>query len=550
MTNLSLLKPTPMPAHLLQMLRNKKRPQPVMTTSESRAGAILEGSRNDALFRHAVALRHKGLSKQAISDSIHAINRADCNPPLGDDEVDTVIKGVLEYTPNSSTTFNPTDVGNAEGFVNSQNGEIKHCFTRKRWLIWNGKYWKEDETKEVIQRLVAWLKLMESVPINPNDDVAEIARKNSRKKHYQRTQAKARVEAAEWLARSHPECAMRGSEWNLQHHLLNLTNGTYNLATYTLQPHSKADLITNILGYGFDATAQSLEFQQFLDRIFAGDSEGTNFIVDLMGYSLLGEPREQKAFIFTGNGGNGKSTLLATLLELHGSYGVAAQPTMFAQRNTSGTRNDLARLVGKRLVSAPEINNGDKIDEMLLKQVTGGDAISARFLYAEYFDFVPQFVLIFTANNLPQVRGIDDGIWRRIVVVPFVVQIPEDTQNKGLKDALKKELSGIFNLALDGLRRYRARGLVLPESVRRATDRYRNEANNLDEFISERGIVSADRYIRCSEFHDAYAGWANARQYPALSKSDIRLLMPQKGYTIRKRHGGIESYEGIDIECI
>jgi putative DNA primase/helicase len=543
MNNLLQLNPTPMPEHLLQaILTSGKQPLRCART-KNEAGGIHEGGRNDTLFRHAVALHHKGVSEEGIRSSVHAINESDCDPMLHASEVDSIVDGVLRYEPDVRVNFTLTDVGNVEKFVAAQKGEVKHCFTRKRWFIWNNKRWEEDVTGRLIHRIVEWLKILEATPIDEND---ERSHGEKFKKHVRRTQAKARIEAIEWLSR--PHCAMQEKMWDTNPHLINFDNGTLNLETLILQPHNKSDFITNMLGYSFDPAAQCPVFDQFLSRIFVDDAEGAAFVEDLMGYSLLGNPKEQKAFFFFGNGGNGKSTLMEVMLELHDSYGTATQPTTFVQRTNSSARNDLAKLAHKRLVSAPEINEGDKIDEMLLKQVTGGDTVTARFLYGEYFDFIPKFVLIFTANNLPQVKGVDEGIWRRIIVIPFLVQIPESEQNKSIKNALKREMPGIFNMALRGLARYRERGLKIPLSVERATAQYRNEANKMAEFIEDCAKLAPRHKAICSDLHKAYAAWARANGHPTLLPRDIRLILPRYGYEIRRLHGGIDHYIGIDID--
>lgn len=544
------IEPVPLPDHLLKALTELKKPgqRPRLITDKGNAEEkIEEGSRNDFLFREAIGQLHRGVAPDALRASVRAINRHQCHPPLADMEVDQLIENVLGYQSDHKVNHTQTDIGNADKFVESQRGEIKYCFSRKNWLIWNSRYWEEDGVKATNRRIVDWLKMLEATPLPTASDCDEEKRQNQLKKHIKRSQSKARIEAIEWISRFHPECATKHSFWDKDSKLINMRNGTYNLVTQTLQPHKKADNITHMLDFDYDASASCHTFRSFLSRIFDGDEATINFIIDMMGYSLLGEPVEQKAFFFHGGGANGKSTLAELIIGLHGSYGVAAQPTAFVHRSSERVRNDLARLAGKRFVCATEINDADRLDESLLKQVTGGDTLSARFLYGEYFNFRPQFVLVFTANNLPQIRGVDDGIWRRVVVIPFEVQIPEDEQDNHLGAKLRAEMSGIFNLTIEGLERYQRDGVRLPDSVIDATSDYRRDANKVRDFIGERCLIRSNARVLNSGFHKAYFEWARQKGHIPLPSKAIKLAMEKLGYPCR-RSGGNNFYVGIDVK--
>lgn len=543
-----LTQPLPVPAHLRDMLEKlgKKGASnaTILPPASAEGGMIIEGGRNQKLFKLGMGLHHKGLPAEAVLNALLSINKSACNPPLDEEEVVAIAASVARYTADIKTTFIASDYQNAERFVESQEGDIRYCFTRKNWFIWNGKYWEEDKVKAIIVRIANWLKILAALPQSADEEEEKNLKKL--RKHAIKSQSKARLEATEVLARS--LCPMKINWWNSDSRLLNLQNGTYNLGTHALQSHNKADCITYILGYEYDPKAQCPAFEGFLKQISGSDEGMADFITTLMGYTLLGHPVEQKAFFFYGNGSNGKTTLVELILKLLGDYGLATQPSTFVHHRGGGNtvRNDLAALNDKRFVSSPEINDGDRLDETLFKQITGMDTLSARYLYAELFSFKARFVLVFTANNLPQVKGVDEGIWRRITVVPFTVHIPEAAQDKKLLDKCIKELPGIFNLALRGVKHYRKQGLKLTEAMRQANEQYRKEENKLEEFIEEYCTKDTDLSVRCSDFHVHYEDWSKRRNYHGLSRKIIRPLMNKYGYRIVKTNG-VEHYKGIDV---
>jgi len=185
-----------------------------------------------------------------------------------------------------------------------------------------------------------------------------------------------------------------------------------------------------------------------------GNADLIAFLQRATGYSLTGETSEQCLFILHGSGANGKSTFVETIHALLGDYGQKTETKSFMQRQSEGVRNDLARLKGARFASAVEIGRGQKLDEALIEEATGGDRIAARFLFKELFEFQPQFKLFLACNHKPEIRGTDEGIWRRVKLVPFDVTIPPKERDKRLLVKLRAELPGILNWALEGCQQW------------------------------------------------------------------------------------------------
>ena len=204
---------------------------------------------------------------------------------------------------------------------------------------------------------------------------------------------------------------------------LTVENGTLDLRSGALNEHSRGDFITRKLGVVYDKAATCPRWEAFLARAFGGDAALMQFVQRAVGYTLTGETTEQALLVLKGAGANGKSTFLSVLRALLGEYALAADFASFLAGPTS-IRNDLARLSGARLVSASEPERGRPLAESLVKQITGEDPVTARFLFGEFFEFVPNFNLLLCVNKLPQITSDDAALWRRLRVVPFCHVVP------------------------------------------------------------------------------------------------------------------------------
>jgi putative DNA primase/helicase len=257
--------------------------------------------------------------------------------------------------------------------------------------------------------------------------------------------------------------------------LFNVENGTIDLKTGELRPHERGALITKLAPVQYDREAECPTWWKFLMRIFNGNLALIEFLQKAVGYALTGSTREQCLFFLHGLGANGKSTLLEIIHTLLGDYAHRTSSETFLIKKSGGIPNDVAALRGARLVGAVEVESGRRLAEVLIKEMTGGDRISARFLHAEWFDFKPEFKIFLAANHKPVIRGTDHAIWRRIHLIPFNVQIPKPEQDRDLPEKLKAELPGILNWALEGCQMWQLYGLEPPAEVQAATQDYREE---------------------------------------------------------------------------
>ena len=265
--------------------------------------------------------------------------------------------------------------------------------------------------------------------------------------------------------------------------LLNVENGTLDLESLELRPHRREDLLTQIAPVRFDPKATCAIFQAFLLEIIPA-VEVRNFIRRVFGYSLTGLVLEHILVFLHGPGKNGKTTLLNALMETLGDdYAMPAPPKLLVKRSHDEHLTEIASLFGKRLVVCSESGEGARLDEEKVKRLTGGDRLSARRMREDPWTFAPSHTLWLYSNYEPKIQGTDDGIWRRVLLIPFFATPRKVDKELGKK--LRAERAGILNWGLEGLRDYLESGLAPPESVKSATDRYRSEQDVVGRFISE-----------------------------------------------------------------
>lgn len=265
---------------------------------------------------------------------------------------------------------------------------------------------------------------------------------------------------------------------------LNVVNGTIDLRTGRLLPHNPADFITKLSPVEYDPDAQLDLWDEVLDTATDSDTDLQDFLQTTVGYSLTGDVGEEKLFFVHGPTATSKSTFLEAIKSTLGDYAETADFESFLRKPPqSGTlRNDIASLAGKRFVTSIEVDEGRKLAEGLIKILTGGDKIKARFLYHEGFEFVPQFKLWLAANHEPKISDNDDAIWRRIAKVPFTHALPKKDRKPTVKATLRNPAiagSAILAWAVKGCLKWQKEGLVVPEVVERATENYRLEQDPL-----------------------------------------------------------------------
>jgi putative DNA primase/helicase len=328
--------------------------------------------------------------------------------------------------------------------------------------------------------------------------------------------------------------------------LLGVANGVLNLLTGQLVPNSPDLLITRYARAKFIPDAKAPMFMKYMQEVCMGRQELVDFVQEILGYSLSGLTKEQAFFLLLGAGANGKSTLVDTQFHLLGDYAKGLPAHTFIKSESRAIRNDLARLPGVRFAPCAEVNTGKSLDESMVKRSTGGDVMTARFIGKEFFDFHLSAKFFFSVNTLPRVVGADNGIYRRLVVLPFDGNF-EKTMDTELPEKLKGEIDGILTWALKGFQRWHKRGhLIKPDCVVEACKAYRAEMDTVQSFLDDACHIDPKATTPLSTLYEAYQQWAKGTLVDPANKHLFGTLMGQKGF--RKEKSGSWRWKGVALK--
>jgi putative DNA primase/helicase len=324
------------------------------------------------------------------------------------------------------------------------------------------------------------------------------------------------------------DVAIRHDELDADQWSLNAQNGIIDLRDELLTPHDRKARATKIAGADLGMRDTCPTWIAFLTRIMGGDPEMVAFLQRVVGYCLTGSTREQCLFILYGSGSNGKSTFLDTLRAILGDYAIHARAETFVRDTRGGIPNDIAALRGARLVTASEPEQGEQLDEGLVKEMTGDAAMTARFMRSEFFTFQPTFKVLLATNHRPVIRGTDHGIWRRIRLVPFTETISDEEKDRDLGAKLAAEAPGILAWAVDGCTSWQRMGLAPPQAVADATQDYRADMDVLAEFIGEKCILANS--VGNTALYQAFSAWAAANGERPRSHRWLSRALTDRGY--------------------
>lgn len=435
-----------------------------------------------------------------------------------------------------------TDVGNAERLVDAHGRDLRWVSRWKCWLVWDGRRWYRDERGDVERRAKAVIRqLYQDVADAPAEQRPALI------KHAMNSEQSSRLEAMIKLSRSEPGIAIGHDELDQQAMHFTVRNGTVDLTTGRLRPHDRGHLGTKLVDIDYDEHAECPTWLATLSVLFDGDQLLIDYLRRAVGYSLTGNTSEQVLHLCYGTGANGKSTVLDVLAQITGEYGMQSDFQTFLDTGTrSGPRNDVARLNGARLVRSSEVGENKKLNEGLIKSLTGGDIVSARFLYSEDFEFKPQFKLWLAANHKPVIRGTDYAIWRRMRLIPFERTIAPEHRDDGLPSKLAAELPGILNWAIQGCQEWLAEGLKPPERVLAATDSYRLESDVIGAFIEDECEIGAGYEAKGGELYQCYKRWSHDNGEYSVTATAFGRRLDERGYTVTKS-GGFKWRKGLRL---
>ena len=442
-------------------------------------------------------------------------------------------------TDETGLVFRRTDAGNAELYAHLYGDRVRYDHQRSRWLTWDTHRWGADRDGQMWRwatDAARWRgrAAFDGPPGGDRDDQAKWA---------SASESTAKISAMFTQLQAVPPVADTGTGWDANPMLLGCVNGVLNLATGEFRAGRADDRLTLSCGIVYDPTATCPTWMGFLEDVF-GDGEVASFLQRAIGYTITGSTREQVWFLCFGNGGNGKSTYLETLLMLLGglapdSY-AADTPTDTLGKRAPTIPVDIAALVNKRYVMCSESDSLASLNTGRIKSLTGGDPQTARFMRENLFSFTPALKLWLQTNHLPRVDDPTDGFWRRVILVPFNRKFEGAERDLDIKTKLLGELPGILNWALAGCLAWRKDGLRPPRSVLLATLDFRWEADPVGDFKTECCIVEKAARTTPLEMYRLYLGWAERQGIPERGRMgrDIFLrLLADGGFRSTKNNG-------------
>jgi P4 family phage/plasmid primase-like protien len=471
----------------------------------------------------AIATIHKALDDGQAKAATNGPHLGEPGDDQGDDD--------------GEPPLNRTDLGNACRLVKRFGAILRYCPKWGTWLIWDESRWKEDDTG-MIHRLAkkAIRAIGHEVAETDDDEEAKALLKWALT-----SEAKKYIDALIGLAWSEPGIPVVPADLNRDGWLLNVRNGTIDLRTGQLRKHQQADLITKLAPVRFDPDAQCPRWTDFLKRVLV-DDELIGFLQRAAGYALTASVAEHVLFFLHGTGRNGKSTFLKVILTLLGDYCKTIDPNLLVAKCHPEHSTGLTDLDGRRFISTVEVEDGQRMAESLVKQLTGGENINARRMRQDNYEFEVTHKIFLAANHKPEIRGTDEGIWSRIKLIPFDVFIPPEERIKDLdKILIAEEGPGILNWLVQGCLEWQRTGLAEPQAVTDATAGYRTEMDALAGFLDDR----CDRpkpgpdgkptvKVTTDVLYQAYTGWCVANGQKPLPSRKFGAELTKRGFTLDK----------------
>lgn len=476
-----------------------------------------------------------------------------------------VVKQIRKWCGTAAGLEHPlTEAGDAECFADLYQDRVRHDHRQGRWLVSDDAsgIWVPDPVERLTQMTVEMMRARQRQVLALKD----LDQKKKASKWAMDGELRRRLTNTLALARSVPPIADPGDDWDKHPFLLGVQNGVIDLQTGQFRKARPEDRVTMRVRVAYNPAATCPLWIETLANIFAPAADNTlhdladkqaesrrviEFMQRALGYSVTGDCREECCFFTWGEGGNGKGTVMNTLGWLLGDYtDDLPYSTLERSDRGSGIPNDVAKLVGKRFITCAEVNEFN-LNEARLKALTGRDPMTARFLHREFFTFDPVCKIWIATNNKPKIDGQDDGIWRRIHLIPFTRKFEGANQNKRLKDQLREELPGILNWILEGTRLWLRDGLNPPDTVKAATAAYRHESNPITPFIEQCCIVGAEMKVQAKQAYEAYEKFcrdSGVEQWKRLTNKAFFKAMEQRFEKVERREVNRQKfYVGIGL---
>ncbi len=426
--------------------------------------------------------------------------------------------------------YERSDMGNARRMVDMYRSKLRFVHGPNRWLIWDSTRWKPDEKGGIMRCAKECVKNMWRAAGEPTDPFFD---KNLAKWAIS-CQNMSRLAAMIEVAKSEPDFAIKQDDLDSDPWLLNCKNGTIDLHTGKLRKHDPVDLITKRIEVNFDPGAKCPRWTLFMETISGADDELSTFIQRCVGYSITGAIVEHVLLFMYGHGSNGKSTFIETITELLSEYACQIPTESLTVHDRSSVPADIAMLAGARIVATNETESDQRMAESTVKALTGGDKITARFMRQNFFTFKPSHKLWMMGNHKLTIRGTDNGIWRRVRLIPFEIRIPDEYKDHHLKAKLQKEFPGILAWAVRGCLLWQRDGLGSCAAVDAATAEYRTEMDFVQDWIDTCLVFNPETWVLTHDLFKSYENYCEDTGERAISERRLNVLLKERGFKLGK----------------
>ena len=526
MTNQSTLSPIEAAVVILQVARSRRLPADAILKRLSPAFSDLAlVARQDGSSGIEYGLQRHPDLREAF-DEAGSLRLADVAPP---DE---------QALPGP---FAASDLGNSERLVALHGHDLRYCHDLGGWFHWDGRRWTRDRTGQAIRFAKSAIRSMGAEADRLPDPDRKIALKWAIE-----SESRRHLDASLYLAQSDPRVVVTPDKFNADPWSLNALNGTVDLRSGILRPHDRADLITKLAPVDYDPAASCPRWEKALSEIFAGDGPMVDYVARAVGYAASGDISVQEFFILHGDGANGKNILIDLILFVLGEYGRQAEPSLLLAKQNDDHPTGVAALDGARFVAASETDSGRKLNEALIKRLTGDEKISARFMHKDFYEFTRTFKVFLATNHRPKIAGKDRGIWRRVRLIPFGVtfvkadeaacppfKLPE---NPALKAALLMEASGILAWIVRGFQDWRQGGMRPPRAVLEATENYRADMDSMASFVGQCCRESPFSQTKTSTLYSRYKIYceqSGLKDDDVLTETAFARDLERRGYKVK-----------------
>lgn len=430
-------------------------------------------------------------------------------------------------------SYEKSDYGVARRVIAKIQGRIYWVQEWRTWACWDGRKFATETDSDLVEAIIRTSKEMISEAPEGGDKEADKVRA-AYIAWCKKYQSKNGVDAVIRFCRSLLSTKVEAFDTNRL--MLHCENGVLEFGDkVTFTGHDPKLMNTQLSPVVYSSDAKCPRWEQFIDEVTQGDTELGTYLQKLCGYCLTGRIDQQEIYILYGDGNNGKSVFAEILLNLLGDYGSPArQELLMAQSSQHVT--DVADLYGRRCVVAQETDESCRLRENQVKVLTGGSVIRARRLYENAWSFKPTHKIMLATNNMPTVRGTDDGIWRRIRIIPFRASF-QGREDRGLEGKLIAELPGILNWAIYGYKLFQLESLNEPPCMSHSRTRFRDDMNTVRQFVDDRCILDEEHRTETGTLYQAYKLYCEQEGHYAFSARKLHTELTRIGVTSVRSHG-------------